>query len=87
MIWGLNPERGRDYSLLKNVQCYFAAQPASQLMGTNGIFFGGNLADPSPPSTRAENEWNCACTPSYAFMSCVWPLLPLCVNIMTINQL
>ena len=40
------------------------------------------MADPSPASTRVENEWNCACTPSYAFMSCAWPFLPLYVSTM-----
>jgi hypothetical protein len=45
------------------------------------------VADPLPASTKVENEWNYACSPSYAFMSCALPFLPLCVSIMTINQL
>lgn len=86
MIWGLNPERVRDYSLLKNVQCHSGVQPVSRLMGTSGIFFGGKVVIPHLLVPRLRMSRTVPALP-HAFMSCAWPLLPLCVNIMTINQL
>ena len=69
MVRGLHPVRGRDFSLLQNIQTGSGTHPASYLMGTwylsQGLKRSGCEVNHSPPcSGEVKNKWSCSSTHS-----------------------
>ena len=68
MVWGLNPGKGKKFSLLQNAQTGSGAQPSYYTEGTE--FFFTKVKQPrcevdhSPPSSaEVKNGWSCTSTP------------------------
>jgi hypothetical protein len=71
MIWGSNPRKGRNFSLLQIVQKYSGAPPAPYSMSIGVLFSGegvGNRPErgvdhSSLSNTKVSNKWSSISTP------------------------